>query len=337
MAVYGTGIVPNQTPYGQELSYVTRRGFVPKMVVQIYNASPMFAGLLANAQTALGGVSSVSVPLQGTPFVNSQWTDFSGTFGEPAQQQGAYLAEFNLKALITPIQFLGMEGALQLDHAVVPLIEARMNDAGNSACDAFGQALFNNYTNNLQLIGLPGAVDDTTNLTIYGNVNRGLNTWWKSTVYNATGSPIPTRKNVMQYIIGVNKYGAEMPTMGVMGPGTWAYLSQDFVGNESYQLQPGMGFDSDSDRPRSGFRALDIAGVPIYVDPYCPEGTMYLLNTNYLNLYVHEQASFSFTGFDSLMPNFQLGYIGAVLTLAELVCTKPKTCGRVYNYSSLTI
>src|SRR4029077_6914302 len=157
MAVFGTGIVPTQTPMGQELAFVTRRGFVPKVVVQIYNTSPTFAALLANAQTASGGVSSVSVPVQGTPFVNSQWTDYSGTFGEPAQQQGAYLAEFNLKALITPIMFLrmegahtpimflGMGGALQLDHAVVPLIEARMNDAGNSACDAFGQALFNNF------------------------------------------------------------------------------------------------------------------------------------------------------------------------------------------------
>jgi hypothetical protein len=336
MIVYGQGIVPNQVPYGQELNAVTRRAFVPKMVVQIYNSSPAIAAFLANAQTASGGVSSVSVPVQGTPFVNSQWTDYSGTFGEPAQQQGAYLAEFNLKALITPVQFLGMEGALQLDHAVVPLIEARMNDAGNSATDALSYSLFNNYTNNQQIIGLPGAIDNTTNLTTYGNIDRSSSTWWNSTVYNA-GSVNPTRKLIMQYSIGVQKYGAEMPTMGIMGPGTWTLFSQDYLALESLQIQPGTGFDSDADRPRSGFRALDLAGIPIYVDAYCPEGICYFLNTNYINLYVHQQANFAFTGFDSLLPNFQLGYIGAVLTLTELVCTKPVAQGRVYGLNSIAL
>ena len=61
------------------------------------------------------GVSSVTVPVQGQNFVNSQWSDYSGTFNQPIAQQGAFVAEFNLKSLITPIPFLGMEGAVQLD------------------------------------------------------------------------------------------------------------------------------------------------------------------------------------------------------------------------------
>lgn len=333
MSVFGTGIVPAQIPYGNELAAVTRRAFVPKMVVQIYNNSPLIAALLANAQTASGGVSSVSVPVQGTPFVTTQTTDYSGSFNQPLQQQGAYLAEFNLKAIVTPIPFLGMEGALQFDHAVVPLLEARMNDATNSASDFLGQALYTNYTNNLNIIGLPGAVDDGTNLVTYGNQNRSANTWWKATRYTP-GGVAPTRKLVLQYIVGANKYGGEVPTFGVMGPGTWVNLASDFVGQESYQIQPGNGFDSDADRPRSAFRALDVGGTPIYQDPYCPEGILYLINTNYLNLYVHEMASFSFTGFESLLSNFQLGYIGAVLTLAEVVLTKPKTCARVGDNTS---
>ena len=121
------------------------------------------------------------------------------------------------------------------------------------------------------------------------------------------------------------------------GQPAWLGLANDFVGNESYQIQPGRGFDSDADRPRSAFRALDVAGVPIYCDPYCPEGTVYFLNTNYLNLYVHDQASFAFTGFESLLSNYQLGYIGAVLTIAELVLTKPKTCVRVKNVGAIAI
>lgn len=335
MPVFGTGIVPSG-PQGTELSYITRRAFIPKMIVQIYNTSPLMAALLANAQPAGGGVSSVSVPVQGAPFTTNQWSDFSGGFAQPAYQQGAYLGEFNLKANITPTPFVGFEGALQLDHAVVPRIEATMNDATNQMMDGMANALYTNTTNNQAFIGLNGAIDDGTNLVTYGNINRTANTWWQSKVYSA-GSVAPTRSLLFQYIAGVNKNGAEMPTFGIMGFGTWSKLGQEFIGIESLQIQPGTGFDSDADRPRSAFRALDVAGVPIYADPYCPEGTLYLVNTNYLNLYVHQQANFAFSGFESLLPNYQVGYIGILLTIAELVLTKPKSCGRITGFTFNTL
>lgn len=336
MPVFGQGIVPAAGNIATELTYVTRRAFVPKMVVQIYNTSPLIAALMANSQSASGGVSSVSVPVQGQPFVTTQNTDYSGSFAQPAAQQGTNLGEWNLKAMVTPIPFLGMEGALQLDHAVVPLIEARMNDSTNSMADFMANALFTNTSNQANIIGLNGAIDDGTNLVTYANINRTANTWWQSKVYSA-GAVAPTRSNVLQYIAGVNKNGAEMPTFGLMGFGTWSKLAQDFIGSESYMIQPGRGFDIEADRPRSAFRALDVAGVPIYADPYCAEGVLYLINTNYFNLYVHDQASFAFSGFESLLSTYQIGYIGVVLTIAELVLTKPKSCGRVTGFTFNTL
>jgi hypothetical protein len=80
-----------------------------------------------------------------------------------------------------------------------------------------------------------------------------------------------------------------------------------------------------------------VAGVPIYPDPYCPEGIVYFVNTNYLNLSIPEQGSFVFTGFESTLPNWQIGYVGAVLMIAELISTKPKSMTRVSSYNSLTL
>jgi hypothetical protein len=332
----GTGIVPSGS-IASELTAVTRRAFVPKLVVQLYNSTPLLAALLSNSQGASGGVSAVSVPVQGGSYVQGQWTDYSGSFNQPAALQGAFLSEFNLKALIVPVPFLGMEAAVQLDYAVIPLIEARMNDATNVACDLMATALYNNTTNNQAFIGLPGAIDDGTNLVTYGNINRNTSPYWKSKVYSA-GNINPTRQNVLQYIIGVVKNSAEKPSFGLMGMGTWALLAQDFVGQETYQITPGNSFDtSDADGPRSAFTALMVAGVPIYPDPYCPEGLLYLPNSNYMSLYIHEQASFAFTGFESTLSNWQLGYVGALLTIAELVCTKPKAMGRVSGYNSITL
>jgi hypothetical protein len=333
----GGGILPaSGSNQFNELTYVTRRAFIPKLVVQIYNSTPLMAALIANSQTASGGVSSVTVPVQGSQFVNAQWSDYSGSFAQPSVQQGAYQAEFNLKLLVSPVPFLGMEGAVQQDYAIIPLIEARMNDATNVMMEAMATSLYNNTTDQQQFIGLPAAIDDGTGTATYGNINRTTETWWKSKQY-AAGSVNPTRQNVLQYISGTVKNGAEVPTFGVCGFGTWTLLAQDYVGQENYMITPGAGFDGDANGPQAAFRALMVAGVPIYPDPFCPEGTLYFLNSNYLSLYIHEQASFAFTGFESTLPNFQIGYVGAVLMIAELVNTKPKAMTKITGYNSISL
>ena len=330
----GGGILPaTGSAQFNELTYVTRRAFIPKLVVQLYNSTPLLAALIANSQQASGGVSSVTVPVQGAQFVNAQWSDYSGSFAQPSVQQGAYNAEFDLKLMISPVPFLGMEGAVQQDAAIIPLIEARMNDATNVMMDAMATALYTNTTNTQQFIGLPAAV---ANSGTYGNIDRTTYTWWKSSQY-AAGSVNPTRQNILQYISGTVKNGAEMPSFGVCGFGTWTLLAQDFVGQEQYVITPGAGFDGDTNGPQAAFRALMVAGVPIYPDPYCPEGTVYFLNTNYLSLYIHEQGSFVFTGFESTLPNWQIGYVGAVLMIAELVSVKPKSMTKVTGYNYLTL
>ena len=330
----GGGILPaTGSSQFTELTYVTRRAFIPKLVVQLYNSTPLLAALISNSQQASGGVSSITVPVQGAQFVNAQWSDYSGSFAQPSVQQGAYNAEFDLKLMISPVPVLGMEGAVQQDAAIIPLIEARMNDATNVMMDAMATALYTNTTDTQQFIGLPAAV---ANSGTYGNIDRSTYTWWKSSQY-AAGSVNPTRQNILQYISGTVKNGAEMPSFGVCGFGTWTLLAQDFVGQEQYVITPGAGFDGETNGPQAAFRALMVAGVPIYPDPYCPEGTVYFLNTNYLSLYIHEQGSFVFTGFESTLPNWQIGYVGAVLMIAELVNVKPKSMTKVtgYNYLSL--
>ena len=330
----GGGIIPatGSSQY-TELTYVTRRAFIPKLVVQLYNSTPLLAALIANSQSASGGVSSVTVPVQGAQFVNAQWSDYSGSFNQPSVQQGAFNAEYDLKLMIAPVPFLGMEGAVQQDAAIIPLIEARMNDATNVMMDAMATALYNNTTNTQQFIGLPAAVSASGT---YGNISRSSYSWWQSGSY-AAGNVNPTRQNILQYISGTVKKGAEVPSFGICGFGTWTLLAQDFVGQEQYVITPGGGFDGDANGPQAAIRALMVAGVPIYPDPYCPEGTVYFLNTNYLSLYIHEQGSFVFTGFESTLPNWQIGYVGAVIMIAEMVSTKPKSMTVVSGYNSISL
>jgi len=332
----GSGIIPASGAIAAELSSVVRRAFMPRVYVQLWKSAPLIAALLSAAQVASGGLSPITAPVQGTPMVAGQWTDYSGSFQQPGVIPGIQNAEFNLKAFVTPIPFLGFEGLVQIDYGVVPLIDARFNDATNVSIDAFATALFNNIANTSQLVGLPGAIDDGTFLNAYGGIPRLTNQFWKSTFVNNTGNVIPTRNLMIQYIAQVTKTTGEMPTIGIMGAGTWALLAEDFTSQERYNITPGNAFGADT-KVESLFRALDVAGVPFYADPYCPEGTLYLINTNYLSLYLHERAAFSFTGFESTLPNNQLGYIGAILSLLELVDVKCKAHGKFDGLAFLNI
>jgi hypothetical protein len=334
----GTGVFPSGgiNSLGQELVYTTRRAFVPKLIVQLYNASPLVAAFLANSQPATGGASSVTIPAQGAQFVNLQWVGYDGSFSQPAIQPAVTNLEFNLKGAVIPVPYLGFEGLLQDAHDVIPLLGARMNDCGNVYADGVSTALYSNASSVLQIVGLPGLVDDGTNAVNYGNQSRTSNPWLKAKRY-AAGSVAPTRALVAQYITGTFRNCGELPTFGVMGPATWQTLQNDFLPNESFVVTPEKGFDTEPWGARSAFRALMVSGIPIYMDPYCPEGTLYLLNMSYTAFYIHERAAFAFTGFESTLSNNQLGYIGAVLSLLELVGGKPKTCTVVTGFTFVSI
>ena len=335
MPVVG-GYIPGGV-IGNEQIVVTRRAFVPKMVVQIYQATPTLSAALANMQTASGGVSSVTVPVQGQPFTTAQAVGFDGSFNQPGVIQGAFALETNLCAVVVPIPFPGMEGLIQKDAAVIPLIEARMNDAGNQAAQYLNTQLWNNgASGTINPDGFPLMASAT--LT-YGNIPTGVatNTWWQALV-RAEGSVPPTRLTVLNDVTAAAKQaGGEAPNIGVMGPGTWALLAQDFVGQEQYMITPQQSFDQSNLGARAAFTALMVMGVPIYWDLACPEGQLLLFNTRYFAAYVHDAAAFVFTGFASTLPNNQLGYVGAVVVVMQFVCAKRKTIALCTGYSSNTL
>lgn len=335
--ILGTGIIPSDA-VGTQLADITRRAFVRRLVVQIYQQTPLLSALISNCEDADGGISSVTVPVQGSSLVSHQWGGFSGSFATPTNQTGVQDANFNLTLSMIPVPFYAMEGALQINHAVVNLLKARMNDARNVGADAWSTALYNNVSNTQAIVGLPAAVDDGTNAPTYGGITRSSNTFWNSKVYNANSSA-PTRNTVLQYLTGVAKYaGGEMPNFAVCGMGTWLQLSQDFTSLEQYLQTPDRAF---ADNPRSGpnalFTSIRVGNVPVFPDPYCPEGSMYILNTRYLQMYMHTAARFAFSGFYSLIPNGMLGYLGVIVSLLQLVNAKPAANGYVKNLTYVSI
>lgn len=322
LPIAGTGIAPPSGSVFNELNAITRRAFVPNLVVQIYNAAPLLNIALRNAQRLRGGLNQVTVPVQGNPFVSFNWTDYSGTFPQPTDTPAVQSAQWNTSVGVVPIQLLGMESQIQSTEAVIPLVKARMNDAKTVAIQSISTALYSSSAGNAQAInGLLDVYDDGSTVASYGGISRSTNTFWKANKY--TTSITPSRQTMITRIMQLTKAaGGEAPDLIIMSMGDWTTLMTDFMTSEEFFTTPSSRYGND-DAINAGFRAIMLGNTPILADPFCPTGKAFLINTKYLAMYLDEYANFSWSGFHSLIPNNQLANVGVVLIGMALVCTKP--------------
>lgn len=331
--VSGTGIVPQSGAVFNELNATVRRAFVPKLVVQLYQAAPLLSMAMRNAQRARGGLNQITVPVQGSSFVSFNWSDYSGSFPQPSVQTAVQNAAWNLSVGTVPIPLLGMESLVQSSETIVPLVKARMADAKTVAVQAIATALFSSAAGNpLAINGLQDIYDNGTNVDTYGGLSRASATFWKGQLY--TSSITPGRQTMLTQIMATTAgAGGEAPDMIVMSMGDWTTCMSDFLSLEQFRTTPDSRYGKD-DAVNAGFRCIMLGDTPILADPFLANGRAYLINSKYLALYIHEDANFAFSGFESLIPNNQIASVGVVISAMALACSKPVSGRQLSNVAS---
>jgi hypothetical protein len=332
MPIPGTGAVPAAGSLYNELTSVTRRAFVPKLFVQIYYATPTFFYLMGNAQKVAGGLSQITVPTQGQSMVQGQFTGYGGGFNQPNITPGVQNAQWNTCYWVVPVPLPFGETVIQATEREISLLKARMNDVYSVSVQNLAPLMFAGSTNSLQPNGFADGFDNGLNYPSYGGINRlsAGNAAWKGqyyTVSSSAGQPGSTtgftRKTMSQYILQVTDVaGGEAPTFGVMNPGDFATFNNDFIGVEQIFTRPGNEYNM-STAVRSSFPNVNVAGVPIFADHFCPKGTMYFINTKYTSFYMSEDAAFDFSGFYSLVPLGQIGQQGVTILGYNIITAKP--------------
>jgi len=280
---------------------------------------------LANAQKARGGVSQITLPVQGASFVNFAWGSFAGDFAMPQDQAAIQDAQFNLKLGMVPIGFFGMEAILQSSEVIIPKLRAVMSDAAIVIKQALASSMYaNNYATTTAIDSLYQAYDDGTNVPSYGGITKAAGNFW-------AGQYLPNFPNMTSragMAIALTRVqsgaGGEAPDFAVMNPANWAALMADFMGNEMYQTRPRSIYAKD-DVVNAGFRAIRVLDTPIFPDPFCPLGECYAINSRYLAAYLSEYAPFVFSGFQSAIPQGQIADIGVLITALNMVCAKPSS------------
>jgi hypothetical protein len=324
----GTGIEPTGALGGNELSFVTRRSYLGYAYSQIWNTSPFLVGLLSAALTEPGGLDNMMINVQYQAGTVPSYTTFTGNFPAPQRLQMVQPAAYPYSLTVCPIPVYFAEQLIQDDQKIQDIIDLRMTDCGNATRDLWANSIWGvpaTLPPNA-ILPLANLIDDGTNYSTLGTIARAGNVWWQSKRYNV-GAAI-TRMLTLLYIVGVIKQQGEKPDFGVCGPATWAQLAQDFLPQERFLASTG---GSAGTTYMSGFDAIEVCTVPIYLDPYAPEGQIWLINTNYLTARIHEMANWEMIDFVSMLPNFSLNWIACVVHAMQMIQTKPRSCGVLFN------
>lgn len=240
----GQGVVPTGALY-TELTSVTRRAFLPRLFVQIYFAAPSLFWMLGGAQRAAGGLSQITIPVQGQSMVQGQYVGYGGGFNSPVITPGVQNMQFPLAYWVVPIPLPFGETVIQATDREISLLKARMNDAWSVTVQNMAGLLYSNNTTGMNASLLPNsfydAFDNGTNVAVYGGVNRLApgNTALKGQYYVASSSSGQsgavgfTRKTMSNSLITIaDAAGGEGPSCVLMNPGDFATLNSDFVGVE---------------------------------------------------------------------------------------------------------
>lgn len=336
MPISGNGAVPGPGAIYNELTAVTRRAFVPNLVVQLYYASPTLFYMLGGSQKSAGGLNQITIPVQGQSMVQGQFVGYSGSFNSPQIIPGMQNAQFNTAYWTVPIPIPFGESMIQSTESVIPILKARMNDAWAMTVQNLSTLMFsNNSANSLYPNSFYDAFDSGTNVASYGGINRTAagNAFWQGQYINESALTTGfTRKTMSNALIQItDAAGGESPTFVVMNPADFATLNNDFIGIEQIFNKPGNQYTMDT-AVRSSFPNLNVAGIPIYADHFCPVGHAYVVNTKYTSLYASEDAFFDFSGFYSLVPLNQIGQQGVCLLGYDLCTSKPVSGAHLYGF-----
>lgn len=327
----GLGVAPATGGLFNELAATTRRAFVPRLFVQIYFASPTMFYLMGNAQKAAGGLNQVTIPMQGQSMVQGAYTGYGGGFPSPFVLAAIQNGQFNLAYWVVPIPLPFGETIIQATNREIQLLKARMNDAYAVTWQQVSTRLFaNNSGNPLFPDSFQSAFDNGTNFPSYGGINRlaAGNSAFQGQYINLAAAPWSlsasgfTRAIMASFLNYVtDNAGGEAPTFVVMNPSDFATLNTDFVGQERGFVDPGKSYTMDTPI-RSSFPNLNVSGIPIFQDHFCPKGNVFAPNVKYTCLYLSEDAAFDFSGFYSLVPLGQMAQQGIVVLGYDVISAK---------------
>lgn len=299
---------------------ISRRFIMPQVTDNVYRSNPLTYRLLARNKKRFEGGYQIEVPLQWSHFAaGGFYAGFDLLDVTPSDV--IKNAAFDFKQAYVPVS---VDGATLVrtnsPESVVNFLGQQFASAESELCDILGAGIWSNVTSNSKSIdGIVGAVDNGAVAATYGGLARSANTFWNAQVAAAVA---PLTFTQLQQLHGNCTEGGRRPTLFVTTQAIyniiWALStgvnSTAGVPGQAFPVEPG-GVDVQLAQP--GFSNLVFNGTPILVDSHCPAGKLYMLNEEYMYLYVNPNRDFFMRDFDA--PVNQDAWASLILWLGNLV------------------
>lgn len=233
-----------------------------------------------------GGESIVEPLMYG---MNTTAKSYSGAETlDTTLQEGITIARYDWKQYAGTIGITGAEERKNnSESAIIKLLDAKTKQAVMSLRDKMNVDAFGDGTGNSgkAMMGLSGIVSATSTLA---GIDPAVHTWWVSTVNSSVGSFASGGLNAMRTALFTVSFGNDKPDLIITTQTVAEYYHKVLQPQERY---------TNTKLGNTGFENITFHGIPIVFDRDCSSGTMYMLNSNYLNFVVHKDADVEITPF----------------------------------------
>lgn len=209
------------------------------------------------------------------------------------------------------------------DSRIINLAKARIKNAIRTFNNNFSNDLYSAGSLTNQINGLQAIVADTNTNTV-GGIDASTWTFWQNTVYDASDNSVtPSATTIENGLmlplwLSIDRGPDDQPDLIVADSTYYSY----FEGSQT-SLKRYAGSESAS----AGFVTLKYKNADVLYDGNSgiPSSHMYMLNTNYLQLVVHQDADMQIM--DEMRPVNQDGSVTPILWMGNLTCSNRKLQG----------
>ena len=328
---------PNKTTVIEDIASTTLENIIPVLVDNVFKSNPVFVRLWERENIMLDGGRDVRQPIIFGKMPRGFYRGLE-TFDTSRVKTKTSLI-FDWKQVFVNITIDGLTD-LQNSGAseVIDIVTSEMTTAELSIRDMLGFSLyrdgavaFTDPDDSTQLwgagkglTGLEVAIDDGSNFAAYGGVTRSSGSEGAAVKGNldATGGSLTL--DLLQSRFGDATIEPEKPDLIITTQTLWNKIWARVQPQQRFPTGPG--FD---DVARAGFAAINFNGAAIVADSHIQSGRVYLLNTKFIKMIIHQDRNFTPTGWK--VPTNQDARIQQILWAGELVVQSPRLSAQIRN------
>lgn len=285
------------------------------------NALLKYMNKRGNTRKVDGGLT-IAVPLDyaanGTYQRYSDWDTLN-----IAQSDVISAAEYNWKQIALNVVASGRELRINSGESqIINLAKARIKNAIRTFNNSFSSDLYSDGTATNQINGLQAIIADTNTNTV-GGISANTFSFWQNTVYDfsdasVTASATTMESSMLTLWLSLDRGPDDQPDLIVMDNTYYSYFEGSQVSLKRY---------SDQSRADGGFVTLKYKNADVLFDGNSgiPSSHAYFVNTNYLELVVHQDADLAVM--EDTRPVNQDGSVTPILWMGNLVCSNRKLQG----------